>query len=586
MNVQDSTTSAQPFIRRNSTETSLVNALSRLHLSEGGHQNSLRQSTSGGQAHQKTPQNAESDSPKTQAFSTLSKEKSGEEGKNHKEDGAEALVSNPTHPLRRDGGDRTEQLKLPEQEREPSRSLSRVEQIPRCSPFAWCTSAGQDARRTVDQGISSLFQAESGLLSVGARPHVSRPPPLFQFSLVPHPEVLGEFSVAAGDDVHHHLLRAGLGSPSCPNPSTPLQHSRADNEFSRYLQLLSAENPHTAGNRLGVRDNSSLAVQQFSAAAPSSPLLARRGLRCSPRNTLLIFDWDDTLFPSSWLRCAGIDPLNPLQFGTFSELPSHVQEALTVCEDRVLQVLEAAHELGMVMVVSNAHTRWLRLSLEKLMPRVGVLMRQREVAVVSARCVCEAVGCPDASLWKTATFDALIDAFMRTHAAEVARHRQLDQNSTLLPRGRTVRNMIEGGYPQSANTVGALRIPRYLTNSGTRTAAAMMALEDRDAGGGAEETARLSAGTSTTDQRADSGCHVSTLAQLGFGGQAVQSRTVSDGGCEARRGTRLSFRQDDTLSKAEAKAQPTGIQKMNFHDSECVNRLGLYSTAQSGEERE
>ncbi|RQX74846.1 hypothetical protein TGCAST_222700 [Toxoplasma gondii CAST] len=37
----------------------------------------------------------------------------------------------------------------------------------------------------------------------------------------------------------------------------------------------------------------------------------------------------------------------------------------------VLQVLEAAHELGMVMVVSNAHTRWLRLSLDKLMPRVN-----------------------------------------------------------------------------------------------------------------------------------------------------------------------------------------------------------------------
>ncbi|KEP63338.1 UNVERIFIED_CONTAM: hypothetical protein HHA_222700 [Hammondia hammondi] len=37
----------------------------------------------------------------------------------------------------------------------------------------------------------------------------------------------------------------------------------------------------------------------------------------------------------------------------------------------VLQVLAAAHELGMVMVVSNAHTRWLRLSLEKLMPRVN-----------------------------------------------------------------------------------------------------------------------------------------------------------------------------------------------------------------------
>ncbi|KFH14625.1 hypothetical protein TGMAS_222700, partial [Toxoplasma gondii MAS] len=198
----------------------------------------------------------------------------------------------------------------------------------------------------------------------------------------------------------------------------------------------------------------------------------------------------------------------------------------------VLQVLEAAHELGMVMVVSNAHTRWLRLSLDKLMPRVGALMRQKEVAVMSARCVCEAVGCADAAIWKSATFDALIDAFMRTHAAQIARQNPFQpQHSPMSPNGGTLRNLLEQGTPRTRYAFPDSRIPRALGVSGT--AAVMMAMEDRDAGDAAVETDKLPGG-STTFSTKGSRRHITIPVQLCSGERAKQNRAASGGGEASR----------------------------------------------------
>ncbi|PFH35369.1 hypothetical protein BESB_062560 [Besnoitia besnoiti] len=316
-----------------------------------------------------------------------------------------------------------------------------------------------------------------------------------------------------------------------PVPRSPSNELHANDALARCLQLLTATSLHGITNHLEDTRSFDFTLPRSSADEQRKVPFAQQTLRCGPNNTLFIFDWDDTLFPSTWLRCAGVDPLNPLQLRTLDDLPRHVQDALTVCEEMVLQVLEAAHSLGMVMVVSNAHTRWLRLSLDKLMPRVGALMRQREVAVMSARCVCEAVGCADAVLWKTATFDAILDAFMRGRSS---------RSSRPCPRGPSSGGVLRleeiSASPQHYRLFPSWgdpryeRIPHVLQNSPT-AAVASMALEDRDAIVGPATPGEGSVRTSNGVGRGGSVCGASSSLHRDVAGGAHQGRVDSaDGG--------------------------------------------------------
>jgi hypothetical protein len=122
------------------------------------------------------------------------------------------------------------------------------------------------------------------------------------------------------------------------------------------------------------------------------------------KETVIIFDWDDTLLSSSFLSSHGLRPDSDL-----SLFSTEILGQLTELESSVISILNTALTLGEVVIVTNAETGWVQLSAGKFLPGVlGVLERLR---VVSARSTFEGKY-PDAPLkWK---FSAMYERLSAT----------------------------------------------------------------------------------------------------------------------------------------------------------------------------
>lgn len=116
----------------------------------------------------------------------------------------------------------------------------------------------------------------------------------------------------------------------------------------------------------------------------------------TPKHTVIIFDWDDTLLASSFLSSKG------LRLDSDVEPPPEVAEQLQLLEKSVSAVLNRALEFGEVHIVTNAEAGWVQLSAQKFIP--GVLCVLERVTVISARTTYERLY-PEAPLkWKYYAF--------------------------------------------------------------------------------------------------------------------------------------------------------------------------------------
>jgi hypothetical protein len=91
-----------------------------------------------------------------------------------------------------------------------------------------------------------------------------------------------------------------------------------------------------------------------------------------PDQTIILFDWDDTICPSTWVRShVRFDkkgkPAN-------SNAPS-IQQELTKLVDQALPLLRAAKAMAQVVIVTNARRPWVETSCQHFMPS---LMRELE----------------------------------------------------------------------------------------------------------------------------------------------------------------------------------------------------------------
>ena len=75
--------------------------------------------------------------------------------------------------------------------------------------------------------------------------------------------------------------------------------------------------------------------------------------------TTIIFDWDDTLLPSSWLSVKGLRLDYPAQ------LPQDVLDELETHQESVCAVLTKAIQCGTVVIITNAETGWVQLSAQR-----------------------------------------------------------------------------------------------------------------------------------------------------------------------------------------------------------------------------
>ena len=112
-------------------------------------------------------------------------------------------------------------------------------------------------------------------------------------------------------------------------------------------------------------------------------------------NSIIIFDWDDTLLPTSFLTPGGY-------FNEDIELSDSDQEKLTKLEQSVLTLLNEAVEKGNVYIITNAGNGWVEYSAKRFYPSIiGVLSKLK---IISARGEYEKLYPGNSRQWKIQAF--------------------------------------------------------------------------------------------------------------------------------------------------------------------------------------
>jgi len=113
--------------------------------------------------------------------------------------------------------------------------------------------------------------------------------------------------------------------------------------------------------------------------------------------TFFVFDYDDTILPSSWINRQGLrldagSCPTPQQMAALGEVA-----ALTA------RTLRLARQRGTVIFVTNGERGWIELSCQKFMPTLAPLLET--VKMVSARTAYEGPSAPSPLDWKLCAFE-------------------------------------------------------------------------------------------------------------------------------------------------------------------------------------
>jgi hypothetical protein len=121
-------------------------------------------------------------------------------------------------------------------------------------------------------------------------------------------------------------------------------------------------------------------------------VLVPRAQRAQPQQTLIVFDWDDTLLCTNFLS----------SLPDFQKLSPAVRAIFRTLEPVVKKLLEKALSLGQVFIITNADAGWVESSAELYMP--GLVSVLQNIRIVSARDKYQAWFPNDHTEWKHQAF--------------------------------------------------------------------------------------------------------------------------------------------------------------------------------------
>jgi len=154
-----------------------------------------------------------------------------------------------------------------------------------------------------------------------------------------------------------------------------------------------------------------LSAPTFDQPAPPSPEISKEEVATPPPQndmvyvhqhleTVIVFDWDDTLLASTFLSSKGY------RLDCNMVRCPDVEAQLRELERSVCNVLSVALQYGRVHIITNAETGWVQMSAQKFIPAVVPFLNL--VTVLSARSTHEAQF-PDSPIkWKTTAFHETI----------------------------------------------------------------------------------------------------------------------------------------------------------------------------------
>jgi len=132
------------------------------------------------------------------------------------------------------------------------------------------------------------------------------------------------------------------------------------------------------------------------------------------QRSLQIWDWDDTLFPSTWLNGQG------LRLEDDAGAAPEQQVLLDAIAAEVEQTIRLALQTGEVVIVTNAEHGWVDQSCRKFCPTLHPLVDT--LRVVSARSTYEEFGVFSPLEWKVKAFEREMGAFVPKAARLAHQH--------------------------------------------------------------------------------------------------------------------------------------------------------------------
>jgi hypothetical protein len=175
---------------------------------------------------------------------------------------------------------------------------------------------------------------------------------------------------------------------------------------------------YSSGRSAGVLAATAVDDDRTPAPAPSSVLsesvacsqsLAAEGTSvdvADAEETLLIFDWDDTVFPSSWLQSQG------LNLDTSSGANVLQREQFSKVAETAAEMLHIAKQLGTVVLVTNAERGWIELSCQTFMPKLYPSLES--IRILSARTAFESPQNETPVSWKVCAFESVLGQTFRS----------------------------------------------------------------------------------------------------------------------------------------------------------------------------
>jgi hypothetical protein len=106
-----------------------------------------------------------------------------------------------------------------------------------------------------------------------------------------------------------------------------------------------------------------------------------------PEQTIILFDWDDTLCPSNWIR----ENRPTLSFFKPAPADEKFQRPLKELQKLVEATLKLAMKMGKVVIVTNAMEPWVETSCRNFLPQLHSLVMT--IPIIYARSIYDAFTC-------------------------------------------------------------------------------------------------------------------------------------------------------------------------------------------------
>lgn len=123
--------------------------------------------------------------------------------------------------------------------------------------------------------------------------------------------------------------------------------------------------------------------------------------------TLIILDWDDTIFPTSWIKRNGINMKLPFDNEVIKQF---IELDAVICN-----LLKKLQTKGLVIIVSNAYDSWVKLSASHLMETYEFISKY--VPIISARSLYEFKY--DYTKWKSYVFHDVVNKYLNNNIWDI-----------------------------------------------------------------------------------------------------------------------------------------------------------------------